>query len=66
MLADSYIDVTEKRTLIKRIKDLEEDAHVIKPLATNYFEKELLASIIEILKQEQEKMLNGLNNARTN
>lgn len=57
MLSDGYIDDEELATLIKRIKVLEEDTYVIKPLASTTDEKKLLNSIIEMLNKEQKKMI---------
>ena len=57
MLLDGYIDDVELAVLISRTNELIDNANSLKPLANNQNEVMLLNSIVEMLHNEQKKMI---------
>lgn len=56
MLSDGYIDDEELAILIRRLKDLSDNALVIKSMVTDKNQESTIDSIIEIINQETAKM----------
>ncbi len=56
MLSDGYIDDEELAVLISRLKDLSDNALVIKSMVTDQNQELMIDSIIEIINQESVKM----------
>ena len=56
MLSDGYIDDEELAILIRRLKDLSDNALVIKTMVTDKKQEATIDSIIEIINQETAKM----------
>ena len=56
MLSDGYIDDEELAILISRLKDLSDNASVIKSMVTDKSQEAMIDSIVEMINQENIKM----------
>lgn len=56
MLSDGYIDDNELAILMSRLKDLSDNASVIKSMVTDKSQEAMIDSIIEMINQESIKM----------
>lgn len=56
MLSDGYIDDNELAILISRLKDLSDNAPVIKSMVTDKSQEAMIDSIVEMINQESIKM----------
>lgn len=56
MLSDGYIDDNELAILISRLKDLSDNASVIKSMVTDKSQEAMIDSIVEMINQESIKM----------
>ena len=56
MLSDGYIDDEELAILISRLKDLSDNASVIKSMVTDQNQEIMIDSIIEMINKESIKM----------
>lgn len=56
MLSDGYIDDEELAILISRLKDLSDNASVIKSMVTDKSQEAMIDSIVEMINQESIKM----------
>ena len=56
MLSDGYIDDEELAILISRLKDLSDNASVIKSMVTDKSQEAMIDSIVEMINQERIKM----------
>lgn len=59
MLSDGYIDDNELAILMERIKDLNKETLSLSSMASNQEEQMLISSIMQILSDEQKKMLSA-------